>query len=92
MTDMERRGRATEAFFGRRKGKALREHQAETLNILRSSGLPISKQQCYREFSLEEPETEDDALPLPAPPQATDTGDPSGGVPAPSSPAPKSNA
>jgi tRNA (guanine-N7-)-methyltransferase len=34
MTDMERRGRATEAFFGRRKGKALREQQAETLNSL----------------------------------------------------------
>ncbi|MBB3315294.1 MULTISPECIES: tRNA (guanosine(46)-N(7))-methyltransferase TrmB [unclassified Rhizobium] len=34
MTDMERRGRATEAFFGRRKGKALREHQAERLNTL----------------------------------------------------------
>src|ERR1044072_624604 len=34
MTDMERRGRATEAFFGRRKGKPLREHQAETLNSL----------------------------------------------------------
>ena len=34
MTDMERRGRATEAFFGRRKGKALREQQAETLHSL----------------------------------------------------------
>ena len=34
MTDMERRGRATEAFFGRRTGTALREQQAEPLNSL----------------------------------------------------------
>src|SRR6478609_6774056 len=34
MTDMERRGRATEAFFGRRKGKALRGQQAEKLSTL----------------------------------------------------------
>ena len=34
MTDMERRGRATEAFFGRRKGKALREQQADRLATL----------------------------------------------------------
>jgi tRNA (guanine-N7-)-methyltransferase len=34
MTDMERRGRATEAFFGRRKGKPLREQQAEKLSTL----------------------------------------------------------
>jgi tRNA (guanine-N7-)-methyltransferase len=34
MTDMERRGRATEAFFGRRKGKALRSQQAEKLDTL----------------------------------------------------------
>ncbi|MGO8119378.1 tRNA (guanosine(46)-N7)-methyltransferase TrmB, partial [Rhizobium leguminosarum] len=39
MTDMERRGRANEAFFGRRKGKALREQQAETLNSLLSAFL-----------------------------------------------------
>lgn len=34
MTDMERRGRATEAFFGRRKGKQLRGQQAEKLSTL----------------------------------------------------------
>ncbi|WP_337268020.1 tRNA (guanine(46)-N(7))-methyltransferase TrmB [Oryzifoliimicrobium ureilyticus] len=34
MTDMERRGRATEAFFGRRKGKALRDQQAQKLTTL----------------------------------------------------------
>ncbi|MBB6486497.1 tRNA (guanosine(46)-N(7))-methyltransferase TrmB [Rhizobium lusitanum] len=34
MIDVERRSRATEAFFGRRKGKALRGQQAETLEAL----------------------------------------------------------
>jgi tRNA (guanine-N7-)-methyltransferase len=34
MTEVERRSRATEAFFGRRKGKPLREHQAERLSTL----------------------------------------------------------
>ncbi|MFJ6325620.1 MULTISPECIES: tRNA (guanine(46)-N(7))-methyltransferase TrmB [unclassified Rhizobium] len=34
MIDTERRSRATEAFFGRRKGKALRGQQAETLEAL----------------------------------------------------------
>ena len=29
MSDAERRSRATEAFFGRRKGKPLRERQAQ---------------------------------------------------------------
>ena len=34
MSDAERRSRATEAFFGRRKGKPLRERQAEHLETL----------------------------------------------------------
>ena len=34
MTDAERRSRATEAFFGRRKGKPLRERQAHHLDTL----------------------------------------------------------
>jgi tRNA (guanine-N7-)-methyltransferase len=34
MTEPERRSRATEAFYGRRKGKPLREQQAETLKTL----------------------------------------------------------
>lgn len=34
MTETERRSRATEAFFGRRKGKALRSLQAEKLKTL----------------------------------------------------------
>ena len=34
MIDTERRSRATEAFFGRRKGKALRGQQAEKLEAL----------------------------------------------------------
>jgi tRNA (guanine-N7-)-methyltransferase len=34
VTEVERRSRATEAFFGRRKGKPLREHQAERLSTL----------------------------------------------------------
>jgi len=34
MTDTERRSRATEAFFGRRKGKPLRERQAHHLETL----------------------------------------------------------
>ncbi|MFT4184240.1 MAG: tRNA (guanosine(46)-N7)-methyltransferase TrmB [Rhizobium sp.] len=34
MIDTERRSRATEAFFGRRKGKALRGQQAEKLETL----------------------------------------------------------
>ncbi|MGV1759238.1 tRNA (guanosine(46)-N7)-methyltransferase TrmB [Rhizobium sp. A22-96] len=34
MIDVERRSRATEAFFGRRKGKALRGQQAEKLEAL----------------------------------------------------------
>ncbi|AOF88598.1 tRNA (guanosine(46)-N7)-methyltransferase TrmB [Sinorhizobium sp. RAC02] len=34
MTDAERRSRATEAFFGRRKGKPLRERQAQHLETL----------------------------------------------------------
>lgn len=39
MTDTERRSRATEAFFGRRKGKPLREQQADVLK----TGLPSLK-------------------------------------------------
>ncbi|WPE18891.1 tRNA (guanosine(46)-N7)-methyltransferase TrmB [Shinella zoogloeoides] len=39
MTDAERRSRATEAFFGRRKGKPLRERQAQHLETL----LPVLK-------------------------------------------------
>ena len=34
MTDAERRSRATEAFFGRRKGKPLRERQAHNLETV----------------------------------------------------------
>ncbi|TWF53111.1 tRNA (guanosine(46)-N7)-methyltransferase TrmB [Neorhizobium alkalisoli] len=34
MTDQQHPGRATEAFFGRRKGKALRERQAEGMATL----------------------------------------------------------
>ena len=34
MTDAERRSRASEAFFGRRKGKPLRERQAQHLETL----------------------------------------------------------
>ncbi|MGQ3296344.1 MAG: tRNA (guanosine(46)-N7)-methyltransferase TrmB, partial [Shinella sp.] len=34
MSDAERRSRATEAFFGRRKGKPLRERQAQHLETL----------------------------------------------------------
>jgi tRNA (guanine-N7-)-methyltransferase len=34
MTEPERRTRATEAFFGRRKGKPLRDLQAEKLKTL----------------------------------------------------------
>ena len=34
MTDAQRRSRATEAFFGRRKGKPLRERQAQHLETL----------------------------------------------------------
>ena len=34
MTDAQRRSRATEAFFGRRKGKPLRERQALHLETL----------------------------------------------------------
>jgi tRNA (guanine-N7-)-methyltransferase len=34
MTDPQRPGRATEAFFGRRKGKPLRERQAEGLAVV----------------------------------------------------------
>ncbi|WP_411034755.1 tRNA (guanosine(46)-N7)-methyltransferase TrmB [Shinella sp. BYT-45] len=34
MTDAERRSRASEAFFGRRKGKPLRERQAQHLQTL----------------------------------------------------------
>ncbi|CAN7181065.1 tRNA (guanosine(46)-N(7))-methyltransferase TrmB [Rhizobium sp. LjRoot30] len=37
MTETERRARATEAFFGRRKGKALRGQQAEALKTGLSS-------------------------------------------------------
>lgn len=39
MTEIERRSRATEAFFGRRKGKPLREAQAEAI----ASSLPSLK-------------------------------------------------
>ena len=39
MTGEERRSRATEAFFGRRRGKALRSRQAEQLERL----LPLWK-------------------------------------------------
>jgi tRNA (guanine-N7-)-methyltransferase len=34
MTDQQRPGRATEAFFGRRKGKPLRDRQAEGLAVV----------------------------------------------------------
>ncbi|PZR48971.1 MAG: tRNA (guanosine(46)-N7)-methyltransferase TrmB, partial [Stutzerimonas stutzeri] len=39
MTDAERRSRASEAFFGRRKGKPLRERQAQHLETV----LPVLK-------------------------------------------------
>jgi len=62
------------------------KQRAETINILRSSGLPILQAQCYDEFDLERPQNVNDQalLPLPAPPpQASTIGDPIGGVPAP---------
>ncbi|OJT98422.1 MAG: tRNA (guanosine(46)-N7)-methyltransferase TrmB [Rhizobium sp. 63-7] len=49
MTETERRARATEAFFGRRKGKALRSQQAEALK----AGLSSLK------IDLDEPAPED---------------------------------
>jgi phage gp29-like protein len=62
------------------------KQRAETINILRSAGLRILAKQQYSDFQLTEPKgiTDDTELPPPAaPPQATDVGDPAGGVPAP---------
>jgi phage gp29-like protein len=67
------------------------KQRAETINILRSAGMRIKAKQQYADFYLDVPDGVDDKteLPLPvAPPQATNSGDPSGGVP---EPAPKSN-
>jgi phage gp29-like protein len=62
------------------------KQRAETINILRSAGMRIKALQQYNEFGLDKPadvdETTELALPT-APPQATDIGDPAGGVPAP---------
>lgn len=61
------------------------KQRAETINILRSAGLRIKAKQQYVDFTLDQPAdiTDDDELPPPVAAQATDIGDPSGGVPAP---------
>ena len=58
MIDTERRSRATEAFFGRRKGKALRGQQAEKLETL----LP----QYLVDLSMPAPLPLKDLFPVPA--------------------------
>jgi phage gp29-like protein len=62
------------------------KQRAETLNILRAAGLRILAKQQYVDFDLKEPKgiTDETELPPPEPPpQATNVGDPAGGVPAP---------
>lgn len=64
------------------------KQRAETINILRAAGMRIKAKQQYLDFKLDMPTgvREDDELPPPPDPsQATDTGDPAGGVPAPGS-------
>jgi phage gp29-like protein len=66
------------------------KQRAETINILRSSGLRIQAAQQYADFDLEEPSADDEVL-IAAPQPTNDTGDPSKGVPTPgTAPAPNS--